>query len=79
MTDSRDSRTKTNSNGSTKSTSGNSTTRRVEPWQERWNRAWAEIGNPPRPKVSQMGSPADVAAREWAALVASGRPLHRSS
>ena len=42
--------------------------------QSRWDRIWREAGNPPRPRVSQMGTAADVAAREYAALVASAQP-----
>ena len=48
--------------------------RNAQPWRSRYERLWREAGNPPRPQVSRMGSPADVAAREWAAFVASGRP-----
>jgi hypothetical protein len=40
----------------------------------RWERVWREAGNPPRPEVSKRGTPEDVAARQFAALVASGRP-----
>jgi hypothetical protein len=43
----------------------------------RWERIWHEAGDPPKPPVSTIGTPDQVAARQFAAWVARGRFSHR--